>query len=553
MKASKSSSFYVLPVLFFILCTFFLTPGASGQDDKNLQKQLLRLKPAVVFVYAQAEGVVQIGQAQFKPSQKAAGGSGWIVSPDGYLVTNGHVVELYHDSNESQLEDEMFIEVLKKEFLPKAIMEFEKKKKRRPAEEETMGLLVELYKKLKPMTKVLIKKDLVVVLPNGEFFQAEIKQYSPPMSRMPGKTAIPALQKKVETGKDVAILKIEGKNLPTVKLGDSNAAQLGEPINIMGYPGVVLQHPTLSKKTIWESSVTSGRISGSKIDIKGTPVIQTDAPTTWGNSGGPGFNSKGEVVGMLTFGSIHEQTNQAIQGFNFLVPVNTVKEFVRATGVDMNVPSLFNKLWFETLDLYAEGKYQETLAKIDEVLRLMPNQPDARKLQLAAQERISVEGKKTPIKTILYIVIAIIVVLLLVTVVMIVLRGKKKSQISGPASSAMAGAGAKTVIAKAAPAAALVGLEGPFEGKTFAIKDSGVKIGRDPGKNQIVINNDNVSKEHAWIGTKGGKHVVQDLNSLNGTYVNSVQNNRVKEEGLKDGDVVIIGSGKFASFTYKVG
>jgi len=553
MKVSRSPGFYAISLSFFILCTLFLIPRASAQDDKNLQKQLLRLKPAVVFVYAQAEGVVQVGQAQYKPSQKNAGGSGWIVSPDGYLVTNGHVVELYHESNESQLEDEMFIEVLKKEFLPKAVAEFQKKQKRSPTEPEMMLLLVELYKKLKPLTKVLIKKDLVVVLPNGEFFQAEIKQYSPPMSRMPGKTAIPALQKKVETGKDVAILKIEGKNLPTVKLGDSNAAQFGEPINIMGYPGVVLQHPTLSKKTIWESSVTSGRISGSKIDIKGTPVIQTDAPTTWGNSGGPGFNSKGEVIGMLTFGSIHEQTNQAIQGFNFLVPVNTVKEFVRATGVDLNAPSLFNKLWFETLDLYSEGKYQETLAKIDEVLRLMPNQPDARKIQLAAQERISVEGKKTPVKTILYIVIAVIVVLLIVAVVMIVMKGKKASRVSAPASPSMMGAGAKTVIAKPAPAASLVGLEGPLEGKTFAIRDSGVRIGRDPGKNEIVVSNDGVSKEHARIEIRDGKHVVQDLNSLNGTYINSVQSNRVKEEALKDGDIIIIGSGKFASFTYKVG
>lgn len=553
MKVSRFPGFYALFLPFVILFTLFLIPRASAQDDKNVQKQLLRLKPAVVFVYAQAEGVVQIGQSQFKPSQKAAGGSGWIVSPDGYLVTNGHVVELYHESNESQLEDEMFIEVLKKEFLPRATEEFQKKHKRGPTEQEAMLLLVDLYKKLKPMAKVLIKKDLVVVLPNGEFFQAEIKQYSPPMSRMPGKTAIPSLQKKVETGKDVAILKIEGKNLPTVKMGDSNAAQLGEPINIMGYPGVVLQHPTLSKKTIWESSVTSGRVSGSKIDIKGTPVIQTDAPTTWGNSGGPGFNSKGEVIGMLTFGSIHEQTNQAIQGFNFLVPVNTVKEFVRATGADINAPSLFNKLWFETLDLYSEGKYQETLTKIDEVFRLMPNQPDARKLQVAAQERISVEGKKTPIKTILYVVIAVIILLLIVAAVMIVLKGKKRTQVSAPAPFSMAGAAAKTVIAKPAPAASLVGLEGPFEGKTFAIKDSGVKIGRDPGKNEIVVNNDGVSKEHAWIGAKDGKHVIQDLNSLNGTYINSVQSNRVKEESLKDGDVVIIGSGRFASFTYKAG
>jgi hypothetical protein len=126
-----------------------------------------------------------------------------------------------------------------------------------------------------------------------------------------------------ESGKDIAILKIDARSLPTIALGDSDRVELGQPIHILGFPGVVLYHELLDKRSAVEASVTSGRVSSLKRDARGAPVIQTDAAASWGNSGGPAINERGEVVGILTFISVTADESQSVQGFNFLVPANT--------------------------------------------------------------------------------------------------------------------------------------------------------------------------------------------------------------------------------------
>ena len=75
----------------------------------------------------------------------------------------------------------------------------------------------------------------------------------------------------------------------------------------------------------------------------------------------------------------------------------------------------------------------------------------------------------------------------------------------------------------------------------------------EAAKNQVVIENDGVSREHAWVGSENGRMMVKDLNSLNGTYLNSTESDRIKSEALKDGDMIILGKGRFAAFTYRAG
>ncbi|MEA5114187.1 MAG: trypsin-like peptidase domain-containing protein [Geobacteraceae bacterium] len=530
-------------LLGMILCVALSAHTATCKDEEEtpLQKMLLRLKPAVVLVFSniQAQVTIQVNGSRktFNADPMGGAGTGFLISSDGYLVTNGHVVADYHESNEKRLEEQFFISVLLKNLVPQS-----DKSGRQLTDQEKQQILIQLYKQLRPVSTIVIKKDLHVLLSNGDAYPAEIKQYSPPISPMTGKVSIPGAEQKVETGKDVAILKIEGRDLPTVAFGDSGSVQLGEPVYVIGYPAVVLSHDYLSKKTQLDSTVTRGNVSGSKLDVKGTPVIQTDASLTWGNSGGPAFNSKGEVIGIATFISLSQTlgSTQAIQGFNFLVPGNTAKEFVRASGVDMNTPSLFNKLWDEAIELYSIPDYQKALSKIDEVNRLMPNQPDVRKLQLAAQEKLSTQKGSWPI---LPIIIALAGALIVGGIVFFALHSRtKKPEIpSAPQPQA------KTAM----PSGSLRCDEGPLAGRSFTIGASGVKIGRDPAKNQVIIENDGVSREHAWVGMENGLLVIKDLNSLNGTYLNSSDSDRIKTEPVKDGDVIIIGKGRFSAFTYR--
>ncbi|MEO1429412.1 MAG: HhoA/HhoB/HtrA family serine endopeptidase [Cyanobacteria bacterium J06633_8] len=113
---------------------------------------------------------------------------------------------------------------------------------------------------------------------------------------------------------DVAVIKIDADNLPTVPLGNSERLQPGEAVIAIGNP-LGLNY-----------TVTSGIISAtgrSSSDIgasdKRVDYIQTDAAINPGNSGGPLLSAQGRVIGMNT------AIIRGAQGLGFAIPVNTVK------------------------------------------------------------------------------------------------------------------------------------------------------------------------------------------------------------------------------------
>jgi pSer/pThr/pTyr-binding forkhead associated (FHA) protein len=99
----------------------------------------------------------------------------------------------------------------------------------------------------------------------------------------------------------------------------------------------------------------------------------------------------------------------------------------------------------------------------------------------------------------------------------------------------------------------LIAKSGMHRGMVFAIEPKGIRIGRDINKNDIVINSEMVSREHAWVGLEEGKVMIKDLNSRNGTYINSIESARISREILKDGDVIFMGKAGTEAFKFKVG
>ena len=93
-------------------------------------------------------------------------------------------------------------------------------------------------------------------------------------------------------------------------------------------------------------------------------------------------------------------------------------------------------------------------------------------------------------------------------------------------------------------------VSGPLSGQQFDIKADGDFIGRDGGSSQIVIGDPRISKRHVWIGVKGGRVVIADQNSRNGTFINDPKAERVTEATLNSGDTVIMGESDVARFEY---
>jgi serine protease Do len=356
--------------------------SARAGDVVGTTEPLLKAKPAVVLVVTEVSIGVRLVCPNGSPKRVAVApsqehGTGFLITPDGYIVTNGHVVQAYHDPDDREVR-----QTAVREAIAQACVDPTSAKDRR---ERALTLL---YPKVAPGAEVEVAKTLRVVLSNRETFVAEVKAYSSPLAPRSGKQATGRTVPAQESGKDVAILKIDARNLPTLALGDSDRVELGQPLQILGFPGVVLYHELLDKRSAVEASVTSGRVSSLKRDARGAPVIQTDAAASWGNSGGPAINERGEVVGILTFISVTADETQSVQGFNFLVPANIVREFARGAGVSLEAPSPFNAVWHEAVTKYVQGDWAGAQHALDAAARLVPNLADVQRLQAEVQLRL---------------------------------------------------------------------------------------------------------------------------------------------------------------------
>lgn len=218
---------------------------------------------------------MQVPQYQQKGTekQKVGAGSGFIVSADGYVVTNRHVV----------------------------------------ADQAA---------------------EYTAVLADGRKFPVKVLARDP--------------------SNDVAVLKIDGKDLPVLAYGDSDSLQVGQRAIAIGY--------ALGE---FGNTVSSGIISGLKRSLKNVSdgassenlfgVIQTDAAINPGNSGGPLLNLKGQVIG------VDVAIVQGSQNIGFALPINDVRKVVDSVRKDGRIVRPFLGVRFAMIDKEIKESNQLTV------------------------------------------------------------------------------------------------------------------------------------------------------------------------------------------------
>ncbi len=201
----------------------------SAEDIYNLACQ------QTVGVQTSATSLNIFGQSTTTP---AVSGSGFIISADGYILTNYHVIEyaaVYGESN---------------------------------------------------------GYELSVIMHDGTSYPAEIVGY--------------------EEDNDVAVLKIDATGLNAVTLGDSSSMNVGERVYAVGNPLGELDY------TMTEGIISAlDRVISTEASTA-MNVFQISAAVNSGNSGGPVYNSRGEVIGIVT-----AKTNQNnVEGIGFAIPID---------------------------------------------------------------------------------------------------------------------------------------------------------------------------------------------------------------------------------------
>lgn len=544
-----------------------LALGSSAYAQPTPQQKVaLIAKPSVVRVWGAYIATYEIAGEKV---QEAIGGTGtgWFMTPDGYIATNAHVVSDIHDGDDAAKKTlyEMLIKELDKAY----------------ASQIARMSNAQIRQLLDAIKLVDFEKRAYVVLPNGDKLAYEIKSYGKPGS-----------------GRDAAIIKVKTENAPTLPVGDSSKTQVADQIVVIGYPGVADMKVLLDEKSLLQASVTDGAISSLKRATSGEQILQISAPITHGNSGGPALDMKGNVVGLATFGNESE-----IQGFNFLVASSTLQDLIKDAKITPK-QSDTNKAWEAGLEHYWANEYTAAIKSFEEVEALFPAHDEApvliRKSNIAKKE-----GKeKKPEESNGGLIAGLVISGLVVVGGGIMLSRRKKPpmpqgmrppgappypppgqpQMYGRVGPGMPQQGppmmpppmgappgghqqvAKTMAIQPnqsggiAPTAfgslsigSLTCTRGMLYGQRFALTSTGIVVGRQPGVAHVLVNDSRASGKHVWIGMDQGRLVAIDQGTTNGTFINDPRNGRITRHELRDGDVVIVGDPDCLSLQVKVG
>jgi len=186
-----------------------------------------------------------------------------------------------------------------------------------------------------------------------------------------GKTTCPAKLIGADPQTDVAVIKIEARNLSAVRLADSAQLEVGDVVIAIGNPFDVGQ------------TVTSGIISGlGRGDLPIGRVadyedfIQTDAAINQGNSGGPLVDAEGRLIGINTF--IMSNAGGGNQGLGFAIPVNLARNVLERLIADGRVRRGYLGVMLQPLDpeLARQFKLPDTTGAL--VSNVQPGTPAAR-------------------------------------------------------------------------------------------------------------------------------------------------------------------------------
>ncbi|HEY4155940.1 MAG TPA: trypsin-like peptidase domain-containing protein [Puia sp.] len=298
-----------------------------------------------------------------QPEEITSSGTGFLITGDGYVATNCHLID----------RDKTFI---RRQFILSAFQQiteanisaFESAWATRFSDQQRSLLYntyASVYARLFSMALYDLKKDIFI-----EYSADSTNGSSVPVKKI----AHVVIRGQPMPGKDIAILKIDGdSSLPTLQIAKDELPKVGEQLFVYGFPGPVTNNNYVSSESAIEPTLTTGIVSALKKSVEGWPLIQMDANINRGSSGGPVCNERGEVVGLTTFGSI-ENSGGLAAGLNFAIPVSILEEYLDSADV-LAHPSDVSLIFGDGVIFYDRESYKEALRKFQQVREINPKFP----------------------------------------------------------------------------------------------------------------------------------------------------------------------------------
>lgn len=336
------------------------TRTTDGTDERGT----IAVFEDLVVVEAEAS------QTQRQELQAGSTGSGFIVTPEGHIVTNAHVVGADEDPEETLY---FRLAFRTREAVATAIeADFDlTDTEQREAEEILFDKLFSYYAEQARVQRV----DTNVGVLHGRAppdEDLEVRSWTATVET--AGTVRETVGGEPTWGRDVAILSVDaGSPLPTVPLGDATDLGTGERVFVIGYPDIGVQSIFDDRNTVLEPTLTSGVVSARRTLNSGIETIQTDAGINGGNSGGPIYDSNGDVVGIATF----KPADLDLEEVAFGLPVEVATGFMGELGIE-NTPGELTEAYREGLNASWRDDCEDVTTHMERVLDLWAEHPYAR-------------------------------------------------------------------------------------------------------------------------------------------------------------------------------
>ncbi|MAU33542.1 hypothetical protein CL689_07375 [Candidatus Saccharibacteria bacterium] len=360
--------------------------------------------PAVVKIYsAYCADILVDGRLFFEEVCAAGTGSGFFVSQDGYVATNGHVVSsdpkglalqyavaaLASNGDSRYLEALMVLAGLTDAKLAVA-----------QSEEELVAIIVDAVYDMSDARFSRannVESILVNVTDQSPDVDAWLQSIQERRNYTDDDNVLAAELVDEDyrlldgydgfRASDVAILKVDGSQFPVVRLGSISDVTQGANLSILGYPGEASGNGIV-ETTATMATLTSGKVSSIKSDSGGEhKLIETDTTIGKGNSGGPVFADNGAVVGIATYTA--DGSGEGGGVYNYVRDIQDLLDLAKENDITFDTDSRTQAEWDEGLSYFYNSRYSRALENFEIVEDLYPDHNRVAEFIATAKTRIA--------------------------------------------------------------------------------------------------------------------------------------------------------------------
>jgi S1-C subfamily serine protease len=432
-----------------LLDTFLMGDVASAATAENTvgtnsEKVAAEYGPAVIKVYnAYCMDIAYDGQVILKHACDAWTGSGFFISQDGYIATNGHVgatdpkdvLIQYAFTQLAAGKSAMFLALAQAAGITDADVAGQTTSQALTtiidkmyaiadshitetnsihntliglnSKEPDINAWIDATKNIQPYKGQDSLKNATFVAKNYHAVDGDIY----------GLTGFKA--------SDVAILKIDGSNYPVTKLGSIGDVSQGSNLLILGYPASATNN-SIVDATASSVTLTTGQVSSIKNAAgSSSKLVETTTTIGHGNSGGPALDDAGNVIGIATYTNDVSSSGAGAGVFNYIRDIKDLQDLAAKNSITFDTNSKTQIEWNMALDYFYRAHYSQSLEHFANAKTLYPDNPRVQEFIDTANSRIAAGQDIKDFPVIPVVIASAVFVIGVIVALALIIRHKK--------------------------------------------------------------------------------------------------------------------------------